>query len=163
MKYMIILMMVLSSAVSAYPVPKMVMVGQGEMNWMFWKLYDIQLYTADGTYQENSIPVALSITYAREIKASQLVQSTVDEWKRLSLDYKPQWAESLKKIWPSVKAGDRIDFIVNASGQNQFYFNQQMIGEISDPEFAPAFLAIWLSPQTREPELRKILTGESNA
>lgn len=163
MKYIIMLMMVFSSTVSAYPVAKMVMVGQGEMNWMFWKLYDIQLYSADGKYNENTFPVALSITYARDIKSTQLVQSTIDEWKRLSLGYKPQWAEQLQQIWPSVKSNDKIDFVVNAKQQNQFYFNQQMIGEISDPEFAKAFLAIWLSPQTREPELRKILTGEPNA
>ena len=163
MKYIILLMMILSSAVSAYPVPKMVMVGQGEMNWMFWKLYDIQLYSADGSYSETSVPVALSITYARDIKSSQLVLSTLDEWKLLSIDYKPEWDEQLTQIWPSVKSSDRIDFVVNSSGQNQFYFNQQLIGEITDPEFSQAFLAIWLSPDTREPDLRKLLIGDSNA
>ena len=163
MKYMMIFLMLLSSVASAYPLPKMMMVGQGEMNWMFWKIYDIQLYSADGAYTENKLPVALSITYARDIESSQLVQSTVDEWKRLSLDYKPQWVAQLKKIWPSVRENDKIDFVVSESGKNQFYFNQQLIGEVSDSEFARAFLAIWLSPQTREPELRKVLTGEPNA
>lgn len=163
MKYLIIMMMLLSSAVSAYPVTKMVLVGQSEMNWIFWKLYDIQLYSADGTYIENTFPVALSITYARDITSSQLVQSTLDEWKRLSLVYKPQWTDQLQQIFPSVKSKDKIDFVVNATGHNQFYFNHKLIGEISDPEFSQAFLAIWLSPETREPELRKKITGESNA
>ena len=162
MKILLALLMLFSPAIPADPIARLVLVGQGEMNWMLWKIYDIRLYSADGGYAKNSVPVALSITYARDIKATRLLQSTVDEWQRLSIDYKPQWVQQLEQIWPSVKAGDTIDFVVNAEQANQFYWNKKLIGEITDASFAEAFLSIWLSPDSRQPGLRKLLTGDDN-
>lgn len=163
MKKLFLLCMVIAMPVFASPTNDLKLVGISEMNWMFWKLYDIRLLSGDGEYRENQYPLALAIEYAREIDASMLVDSTVKEWERLSVNWKKNWQQQLQGIWPSVKPGDELMVHVGPSGLSQFYFNRQLIGTIADPDFAPAFLSIWLSSNTREPEIRKQLLGEADA
>ena len=149
--------------VLANPISSLSVVGQSEMNWLFWKVYDITLLSSTGRYQDNDYPVALSIEYARDIEASMLVDSTLNEWRRLDVKWKTEWQQQLQDIWPSVKPGDELMLLVNSPGNSQFYYNGELIGEINDADFAPAFLAIWLSRDTREPQIRKQLLGEYDA
>lgn len=163
MNKLLLLIMFIAMPVFASPVNDLKLVGYSEMNWMFWKLYDIRLLSADGEYRENQYPLALAIEYAREIDASMLIDSTIKEWERLSVSWKEDWTQQLKGIWPSVKPGDELLIHVEISGISHFYFNNQRIGKIVDPDFAPAFLSIWLSTSTREPDIRKQLMGKSDA
>lgn len=163
MKKLLLLCLVIAMPVMASPAKDLKLVGFSEMNWMFWKLYDIRLFSNDGEYRENQYPLALAIEYSREIDASMLIESTVKEWQRLAVNWKENWQQQLKGIWPSVSPGDELLMHVGPNGVSQFYFNEQPIGKILDPDFAPAFLSIWLSSNTREPEMRKQLMGESDA
>ena len=85
------------------------------------------------------------------------------EWRRLDVEWKPEWQQQLLEIWPSVKPGDELMLLVNSPGNSQFFLNGELIGEINDADFAPAFLAIWLSSNTREPQIRRQLLGEFDA
>jgi len=149
------------SPATASPVRDLTPVGQSEMHWLFWKLYDIRLLTADGAYREGSYPLALAIRYARDIESKKLVDATLDEWRRLNLIWHPEWAQQLRELWPSVKPGDELVLRVQPNGHSTFYHNETRLGELTDPAFAPAFLAIWLSSETREPALRQQLLGQS--
>ena len=40
-------------------------VGQGEMRWLWFKLYDATLYSESGRYEPGRYPQALTLTYAR--------------------------------------------------------------------------------------------------
>ena len=162
-KSMVVGLGLLASTAQAYPLQSLKQVGATEMNWLFWKLYDIRLLTADGRYQQNDYPLALAIRYARDIPREQLIKSTVDEWQRQEIDYAPEWAQRLEEIWPSVAEGDEIAVHVDADGHSHFYFNQQSVGSIDDQAFAAAFLAIWLSDNTLKPVLTRKLTGVSDA
>lgn len=159
MKVIIIIAVSLFIPVHATPLDDLREVGKTEMNWIFWKLYEIRLLTPDGQYQPQQYPVAIAIKYSRDISSHQLISSTIDEWSRQEINWKPVWQETLKNLWPDVAAGDEIILRVNPDLQSYFYFNNAMIGSIEDNQFAPAFLSIWLSDNTLRPELRKRLTG----
>ncbi|MGL5359930.1 MAG: chalcone isomerase family protein, partial [Shewanella sp.] len=59
-------------------------------------------------------------------------------------------------------AGDHLSFHIIDGQRSQFFFNQQPLNLIEEPQFAEAFLAIWLSPRTSRPELRAQLLGEKS-
>jgi hypothetical protein len=157
MKALILFGLMIFIPAHATPLIDLKEVGKTEMNWLFWKLYDIRLLSADGQYQPQKYPVAIAIRYARDISAEQLVSSTIDEWSRQQIKWKPSWQDALRNIWPDVAEGDEIILRVDQNLRSQFYFNDQNIGTIEDEQFAPAFLSIWLSGNTLKPELRNRL------
>ena len=61
-------------------------------------------------------------------------------------------------MWPDIKEGDSLSLLIH-QGRSVFYFNQQYIGVINPSDFGQIFLAIWLSENTSEPELRRELLG----
>ncbi len=163
MRTLLLLALLVTLPATAGPWRDLTVVGQSQMHWLFWKLYDIRLLSADGSYRERGYPLALAIEYARKIDSTHLVEATLDEWRRLEIDWNPDWGKQLQDLWPSVVPGDELLLLVPPSGVSLFYYNGELRGEIGDPAFAPAFLAIWLSTETREPELRRQLLGESDA
>ena len=58
-----------------------------------------------------------------------------------------------------MREGDSLTLWVNTQGDSHFYFGDKKLGQIQDETFGEAFLAIWLSERTSEPELRQGLLG----
>lgn len=143
----------------ANPVADLKLVGKTEINWMFWKIYDIQLLNSDGRFQRDKYPLALAIRYAREIESERLLGTTVDEWQRQDIAWKTDWKNQLDTLWPDVLPGDEIILRVDYNRHSHFFHNKRLLGSIEDAEFAPAFLAIWLSENTLKPEAQRQLTG----
>lgn len=140
-------------------------VGEGHFRYLFWSLYDAQLKTQDGSFQsvENNKPLALTLTYQREISRDDFVEATLDQWRHLFGEVSPiqtLWGQQLRQIWRDVKQGDQLSCVVDDSGHAHFYLNQQFIGQISEPLFAEQFLAIWLDERTSAPTLRRQLLGQ---
>lgn len=167
MKSRVCAALLFSSFLQADPLKDMKLVGQGEMHWMFWKLYDAELYTPTGSYQAAShqtanYPLALELTYARNIDKKHLLEATTKEWRRLNIAWHPDWLKTLTQMWPSVQAGDQLICYLDESGESIFYFNGQYLGGISDPLFGQDFLAIWLSANSHDQELKANLIGESD-
>lgn len=136
------------------------LVGQGQMKWMLFNLYYAHFYSRTGQYQVGQYPQALTLTYQKSLSRDALITATLEEWQRLNIKVGPGWVEQLTRIWPSVNKGDELAIRVSPSGVSTFYFNQNIIGEIKDPDFAPAFLAIWLAQSSRNPQLTQQLTGQ---
>lgn len=138
------------------------LVGQGQFSYLFWDLYQAQLYTADGSwsdYQQSS-PVVLKLTYQRDISKADFIEATVDQWKHLQGQVSAQhkdWAKQLDKLWTDVKKGDQLSCVLMPDSRVQFYFNDKLLGDVADPAFGPAFLDIWLSAKTSAPKLRRQL------
>ncbi len=125
----------------------------------FWSLRDSK------SLKQSTTATALSISYARNIKAKRLLSSTYKEWQRLGFAQQhplDAWLESLEKMWPDVGTGDFLVFVANSDGGNTFYSGSEILGSIDDPEFGPAFLDIWLSINAKYQTHRKELLGESN-
>lgn len=151
----------LAGAAAASEAP-LQLVGQARLQFLFWPVYDSSLYSADGSYQEGQRPLRLEITYLRDIAADDLVARTAVEWEAQGLFHsdQQQWLQDLAKLWPDVRAGDTLALELNASERSTFYHNGRELGGPQGTAFGRHFLAIWLSPETSRPEIRRELIGQ---
>ena len=154
-----LMVLLLPHAASANAQANLQLVGQGQMSWMFFDLYQAHFYSSDGKYQMGQFPQALTLRYQKNITRDELIDATFSEWQRLNISGQPSWRTQLIALWPSVNKGDELAIRVEQSGVSRFYFNQTPIGDIKDPAFGPAFLAIWLSSNSRNPKLTQQLRG----
>lgn len=133
--------------------------GASTLRWFGIKIYDVALFAPDLPYTSNAT-AALSIRYDISIKHHRLLETTLQEWRRLdqgSEAQRTQWIKQLDPLWPDLKPGDRLTAFKRRDGPTQFYFADRLLGEISDPAFGPAFFAIWLDANCRYPAVRKAL------
>jgi hypothetical protein len=141
--------------------PDLRLAGEGRLRWLGLHIYDASLWI-EGQRWSADREFVLDIRYARDIKARRLVQTSLDEMRRLEFGDERRlnrWIEALTSVMPDVKKGEHLTG-VNRPGQGaEFYYQGKLLGVIADPEFARAFFAIWLDARTREPDLRKSLIG----
>ena len=131
--------------------------GSGEMTWFGIALYDATLYVAGRDVER--APLALHLRYRRDIPRSRLVQTSIDEMRRLgaSTAQLQRWEPELTRVFPDVASGETITGM-RLPGQGVRFFHQDSVrGDIADPEFARWFFAIWLDPRSRSPALRTLL------
>jgi len=154
----------------ASPVDTLSEVGSGELTWFGLDVYEARLFNGGGPFAgiESDGPVALQITYRRDISREKLVETTRKEWRRLEDDLGlpaaervNEWLAEIDAIWPDVTPGDKITALVEPSGPTQFFGNDGLLGTVPDPAFGPAFLGIWLHPETKVERLRAQLLGEA--
>ncbi|GLP95057.1 chalcone isomerase family protein [Paraferrimonas sedimenticola] len=145
----------------AAPIQDLQQVGSGEMRWWHFELYHAALYSESGTFEPSNWPQALQITYSRDIAAEDLIDATDEQWEHLdvSREQRQQWLQELQQLWPDVQEGDQLTLLVESDGSHQFFHNGQVLGTVNDQQFASAFLDIWLSERSSEPELRQQLIG----
>ena len=146
--------------------PTLVTVKHGELTWFGLSIYHASLWTSTGEYQsvKDSLPIALTITYNKNIKSDALAKRTVKEWKHLGLfddQRRKFWGQQLKQIWPNVAPGDSITTLVTANRKTRFYHNDNLLAELADSTFGTALLSIWLDDETSEPDLREQLIGQA--
>jgi len=104
-------------------------------------------------------PLALRLTYKRNIAGKDIAEASVKEIRNLGVADEAQllrWGERMAQIFPDVRPEDRILGLHTAEGAS-FLYNDRLIGRVDDPAFARAFFAIWLDPKTSAPELRAAL------
>ncbi|WP_033581075.1 hypothetical protein [Dickeya chrysanthemi] len=144
-------------------------VGDATLRFGPFTVYRSQLRTPDGRYTGLQQDQALIITYLRRIDSSALVEATREQWQALGiLEQEPQsaaWLSMLAQLWPNVDEGSQLAFVIDEQ-QGQFWYraspeqsNFTPLGPVQSSAFSERFLAIWLSPQTRYPELRRQLLG----
>ncbi len=151
---------VFAASVYSSPLKELNKIGQGEMQYLFWTLYTAELYRGTN-FQEEDQSQALRIIYEKSISKDALIEATAQQWEHLNYPQEDidRWIEPLQSLWPNVKPGDALILKTDKTGVSQFYFGDQSLGKIQDPEFGDAFLSIWLSQNTTEPELRQQLLG----
>ena len=89
-----------------------------------------------------------------------------DEIARLGLgtaEQRNRWMHEMAALFPDVNSGQTISGIHLPGAETRFYLDGVPLGRIEDPEFGPAFFAIWLDPRTREPALRERLLQRADA
>jgi hypothetical protein len=145
--------------------PPLKEVGRSSLRVMVFKVFDSALFTESGEWQDPTKSFRYELTYARTIAGAVLASQTTKEWEHLGFTDERQsgWVEYLEAIWPDVSKGDTITFDVDAAGVSRFYFNGEWLGAIEGPDFAPLFIAIWLSPETSRPAHREGLLADSQA
>jgi hypothetical protein len=135
-------------------------VGEARMEYLFWDVYDAQLFTHSGDYSAGTHPVKFKLTYLRNFDAKEIVKATNEQWTHLGKSkLSAKYDTKLLSIWPDIKKGDSLTLITSEQGVSTFYHNDKKTGQIEEPEFSSDFLAIWLDENTSEPKLRKQLLG----
>ncbi|WP_230971035.1 chalcone isomerase family protein [Nitrogeniibacter aestuarii] len=130
--------------------------GAGEMSFLGWRIYEAALWRLPAGGERE----VLAIRYNTDISCKQLVESTLDEMRRIGIDQPERWTVQLQKAFPDVDEGDTL-FAERHAGGVRFFNRTGLIHAVDDPAFAPAFFGIWLHPKTREPQLRAALLGEA--
>lgn len=140
-------------------------VGAGRMDYMLMDIYDAELFATQGKWQGEDQPMALSLTYLRNLSGAKIADKSIElieKQARLDPATAEQWRAQMTAIFPDVKKGTNITGVLTPVGETIFYQDGEEAGRIEDPEFGPRFFAIWLSPKTTEPELRAELLGLAN-
>lgn len=131
--------------------------GSSEVSFLGFRLYRAVLWVA-GSDPERA-PLALALTYRRDITQERLVTTTLDEMRRLGAPpgALPGWRAALERVLPSVQEGDTITGIHIPGRGASFLHQGRHLADVADPEFSQRFFAIWLDPRTRLPQAREEL------
>ncbi len=140
------------------------LVGEGTLRIFGFRIYDARLWSPTAPLQART-PFALELTYHRSISRGDFVRTSLDEMKRLSgpdLDASvpARWREHMQQAFVDVRPGERITGVYLPERGCRFYVNERLHHEVTDPQFAEAFFAIWFDPRSRDPGLRRSLLGE---
>lgn len=142
------------------PWDKLNLVGEGKLTYWFWDVYQAQLFSQDGRYEEQRYPLALRLQYLRDFSKEELLSETEKQWQKLGMTNtaeQQKWLTMLESLWPDVRKNDAITLFINEHKVSRFYFNSELLGEVTEPDFSEAFLAIWLAENTSAPDVRKKL------
>lgn len=141
--------------------PNLRLAGEGRLRWLGFHIYDASLWINGARWNEEQ-EFALDIRYARAITSRRLVQTSLDEMRRLGFGDErrlEKWAEQMTRVLPDVRRGEHLTGVNRPGAGAEFYYQGRTVGTIPDLEFARAFFSIWLDPRTREPGLRQSLIG----
>ena len=143
--------------------PQANLVGSGDFSWFGFSVYNAKLWSPVQQV-DFSQPFALELTYRRTISRETLVDTSLDEIRRINgepLDNEQQsvWTKQMSQAFVDVKDGTRITGVFLPGEGCRFYVDGKLQHVIDDQEFARAFFSIWLDPQTRSPKLRAALLG----
>lgn len=146
-------------------VPEASLSGSGNFTWFGLSLYEARLWTDPKNFSAanwTSSSFALELIYARRLYGERIAVASIDEIKKLNLGTAAQqlaWLEAMRKLFPDVVEGTRLTGVFAPGQPTRFFRDGQLIGEVADPEFGPAFFGIWLHPKTSAPKLRTALLG----
>ncbi|PKO30949.1 MAG: hypothetical protein CVU34_18730 [Betaproteobacteria bacterium HGW-Betaproteobacteria-7] len=135
--------------------------GTGTFRRFGFLVYEATLWS--GGEDPQRPPLALRLTYKRNIAGKAIADASVKEMRQLGVGDDRQlrlWGEQMERIFPDVKPEDQIVGLHLPQGA-RFFHNGRLIGAIGDPGFAEGFFAIWLDPKTSAPELRAALLRKS--
>jgi hypothetical protein len=146
--------------------PALTQIGNGELRWFGLLIYRASLWTPNGRFQGYHVnqPVVLQIEYQREIPVTRFVDTTLTEWERMKTCAPPlcqRWVRAALPYWRNSTPGDRVSTVVWPGKETRFYLGNELLGIVPDPDFGPAFLSIWIGPDSPNPELRRALLGEA--
>lgn len=144
-------------------------VGEAQLTWFIFDIYRSELLAPDGQYvQSDDVtphPMALKITYQRDISREQLLDATLDQWEEMGVDEstRRRWIATLYDIFPDVEENHQLVYVTDGF-VGAFYSlvpSQpiKQVGYIADETLNDGFLSIWLGSNTQFPELRSQLIG----
>ena len=137
------------------------LVGAGQFRVLGFHLYDASYWRSRDGAQ------ALKIVYRKNIPGAALNKQMEQEWVRLSPASparRAAWSAITARIWPNVSAGSALIAMAHPGSHTDFLDGDGIaLGRVDDAAFGPAFLGIWLDPNTRAKKLRAELLGGRRA
>lgn len=139
------------------------LIGKSELKFLGLKVYDIDLWCEKPqfSYEEK---FAIHIRYNMNFNKEDLAKRSIEEIERihvLSESDKKNYYQNLLQIFANVKKGDeKLAVFIPQKGVEMF-FNNKIIGKISDPKLARLFVDIWLDERGSYPQVTKKLLGKN--
>ncbi len=148
-------------AVAASYVPGAELAGKARYRYLVWPVFDAQLYAPGGRFNPGK-PFALTLTYLRPLKGSDIAQYSADEMRNQGFadgTALRRWQTQMSSIFPDVTKGSQITGVRDMNGNAIFFANGREIGSIRDARFSRHFFDIWLGSRASDPSFRRSLTG----
>lgn len=142
--------------------PEARVLGSGDFRFWGMRVYTARLWGAFQAFAPDQ-PFALELTYHRSIRRQTLVDTSIEEIRRLrgAADevQLAKWRRQMEQAFVDVQPGQRIIGVYLPGRGCRFYVGDRLSAAVDSPAFARAFFDIWLDPRTRNPELRERLLG----
>ena len=142
-------------------------VGKGLYSVWGFDIYHATLWGSEKTFkpeQWHTQRLALELRYARSFNSKEIAKRSIDEihiQSQIPTEKVQSWLKILEDLFPNVDKDQTITGIYLPGENSQFLFNDKPIGSISDLDLSQRFFAIWLSPKTTAPALRKALFNDT--
>ena len=139
-------------------------VGSVNVRQFGFNLYRAELWTRDAKAFSWGRPFALTLHYNRSFSAELLVDSSIAEMARLSGRPEAAFgglAGKLRRCFADVAAGDTITGFSRSASAASFFVNGRKSCDVNHAGFSRDFFGIWLKPAARNPQLARMLQGNS--
>ena len=139
-----------------------VTLGKARYQFLWFTLYDATLSAPTPEFNfPSATPFELTLEYRRGFSKQQIVNATLDQWRRQQLTWPAEWETLLHTAIPDVTADDTLQLEVGDSGIGALLHNDKVVARFDDRDFVIAFAGIWLGANTTEPGFRRKLLGAS--
>ena len=142
--------------------PEAILAGEAKFTFWGFDIYHAALWVGSGfepaAFERHAF--ALELLYLRDFSNEQITTRSLDEMRRqggVAPTALAAWQPLLRGAFPDIVKGDRIVGLHLPGEGAVFLTNSRQSGAVPDANFARRFFAIWLSPQTSEPQLRSAL------
>lgn len=130
----------------------------------FWglKVYDIALWSEDAKFSYDK-KFAIQIHYNMNFDREELAKKSLEEIELLhdlSASTKVSYLQQLTNIFHSIKKGDEKIALFSPKEGVLMFYNNELIGKISDKKLARLFVDIWLDERGSYPKITKKLLNK---
>jgi len=139
------------------------LIGESDLRYFGLKVYRAELWCEKAQFSYNQ-KFALHLTYNMNFSKEDLAQRSIEEIERIHVLQdleKENYYQQLLKIFANVKKGDQKVALFLPQRGLEMYYNNQLIGKISDPKLARLFVDIWLDERGSFPKVTKKLLGKN--
>ena len=139
---------------------KKFLVGKANYSFLFWNIYDAELYSTSNKFNSNELAIILK--YNRSIEKETLVKETINdikEQKNISKEQEEKWKSLLESIYIDTKTNKKF-IAIKINKKSIFYYNNKKLHESFDEEFNQLFFDIWLRSNSKNPNFTRTLLGK---
>ncbi len=140
------------------------LIGATELKYFGLKVYEINLWCEKPKFSYDQ-KFAIQIRYNMNFTKEELAKRSIEEIEKLHAlndSEKNDYYQKLLKIFSNVKKGDeKVAYFSPKKGVEMFY-NNQLVGDISDLKLARQFVDIWLDERGSFPNVTKKLLGKND-
>ncbi len=151
----------------AMELPQARLAGQGGFTWFGLTIYQARLWVGRQGYRGSApeaAPFVLELRYERALDGRGIAEASVEQMRKIGAGSEPQrqsWLHTMARIFPDVKAGERLSGAYLPAAGARFYLDGKLLAEVPDAAFARAFFGIWLDPASSAGALRQALLLEA--
>ena len=139
---------------------KKFLIGSANYSFLFWDIYDAELYSTSKKYNSNELAIILK--YNRSIDKETLIRETINDikdQKSISNQQEEKWKSLLESIYIDTKTNKKF-IAIKINNKSIFYYNNKKLHESFDEEFNQLFFDIWLRSDSKNPDFTRTLLGQ---